>query len=39
MPMRKFLLTLLVLGAGLLSTACHDEIIQRIDELKTVSTT
>lgn len=34
MPMRKFLLTLLVLGAGLLSTACHDEIIQRIDELE-----
>ena len=32
--MRKFLLTLLVLGAGLLSTACHDEYIVKLDELE-----
>ena len=34
MPMRKFLLSLLVLAAGLLSAGCHDEIIHRIDELE-----
>ena len=34
MPMRKFLLSLCVLAAGLLSAGCHDEIIQKIDELE-----
>ena len=34
MPMRKFLLSLLVLAVGLLSTGCHEEIIQKIDELE-----
>ena len=32
--MRKFLLSLCVLAAGLLSAGCHDEIIQKIDELE-----
>ena len=34
MPMRKILLSLCVLAAGLLSAGCHDEIIQKIDELE-----
>lgn len=34
MPMKKFLCSLLVVAAGLLSTACHDEIIQKLDELE-----
>lgn len=32
--MKKFLCSLLVVAAGLLSTACHDEIIQKLDELE-----
>jgi hypothetical protein len=32
--MRKILLSLCVLAAGLLSAGCHDEIIQKIDELE-----
>jgi len=34
MPMKKFLCSLLVVAAGLLSTACHDEINQKLDELE-----
>ena len=34
MPMRKFLLSLLVLAVGLVSSGCHDEIIHKIDELE-----
>lgn len=32
--MKNFLCSLLVVAAGLLSTACHDEIIQKLDELE-----
>ena len=32
--MKQFLCSLLVVAAGLLSTACHDEIIQKLDELE-----
>ena len=34
MPMKKFLWSLILLAAGLLSTSCHDEINQKLDELE-----